>query len=61
MKWKANNDLPDRELRDFLVTHIVGEGAFGRVYLAELEDETIDKYAIKSIRKDRLVERDTIA
>ena len=53
--------MPDRELRDFLVTHIVGEGAFGRVYLAEIDDDTTEKYAIKSIRKDRLVERDAIA
>ena len=55
MKWKAEG-LLDRELKDFLVTHIVGQGAFGKVYFSELADETTEKYAIKSIRKDRLVE-----
>ena len=55
LKWKAEG-LLDRELKDFLVTHIVGQGAFGKVYFSELADETTEKYAIKSIRKDRLVE-----
>lgn len=31
------------------------------MYLAEIDDDTTEKYAIKSIRKDRLVERDAIA
>ena len=59
MKWKAD-EFPERELKDFLITHVIGQGAFGRVYLAELEDESIDKYAIKSIRKDKLVESGTM-
>ena len=59
LKSKANG-LPVRELKDFLITHVVGQGAFGRVYLAELEDESIEKYAIKSIRKDRLVDKGAI-
>lgn len=60
MNSKADG-LPDRSLSDFLVTYIIGQGAFGRVYLAELEDmKDITKYAIKSIRKDRLVEKNAI-
>ena len=34
----------------------MGRGAFGKVYLGELEDSD-EKFAIKNIRKDRLVER----
>ena len=59
MKFKAD-DLPDRKLSDFLVTYIIGQGAFGRVYLAELENKSIEKFAIKSIRKDRLVDKNAI-
>ena len=60
MNSKADG-LPDRSLSDFLVTYIIGQGAFGRVYLAELEDmKDITKYGIKSIRKDRLVEKNAI-
>ena len=58
-KWKANG-LPDRELKDFLITYIIGQGAFGRVYLAELDDVSTEKYAIKSIRKDKLVDKGSI-
>ena len=60
MNSKADG-LPDKKLSDFLVTYIIGQGAFGRVYLAELEDsKDINKYAIKSIRKDRLVDKNAI-
>lgn len=60
MNSKADG-LPDQKLSDFLVTYIIGQGAFGRVYLAELEDsKDINKYAIKSIRKDRLVDKNAI-
>ena len=43
-------------LSSFNVTHLLGMGAFGRVFLAELPS-TGKKYAIKTIRKDRLVEK----
>ena len=59
MRMKADG-LPDRELKDFLVTYIVGQGSFGKVYFAELEDESNQKFAIKAIRKDRLVEKRAI-
>ena len=42
------------------MTHLLGVGAFGRVFLAELP-ATGKKYAIKTIRKDKLVDkRDSI-
>ena len=40
-------------LRDFLVTHLLGRGGFGKVYLGELAGEN-EQFAIKSIRKDKL-------
>ena len=36
-----------------MVTHLLGKGAFGKVYLGELAGEN-EQYAIKSIRKDKL-------
>ena len=58
MEFKAENQ-DEKALNDFFITHILGQGAFGRVYLAELPDVT-EKYAIKSIRKDKLVDSGTI-
>ena len=60
MEYKAD-DLPERNLSDFIVTYVIGQGAFGRVYLAEIENtKDIDKFAIKSIRKDKLVDKNAI-
>ena len=40
-------------LNDFYITHLLGQGAFGKVYRGELDGST-KHYAIKSIRKDRI-------
>ena len=45
------------QLQDFILKRELGRGGFGRVYLAELK-QTGKLYAIKSIRKDRIVEVD---
>ena len=47
------------ELKDFIVKRQLGRGAFGRVYLAELPS-TNRLYAIKGIRKDKLIDTDKI-
>lgn len=45
------------ELSDFKILMVLGRGAFGKVFLGELK---LNKqlYAIKSIRKDVLIESD---
>ena len=45
------------KLQDFKLVTVLGRGTFGKVYLAEL---AVNKklYAIKSIRKDVLLEYD---
>ena len=53
---QKKNELDDAVLSSFKVTHLLGAGAFGRVFLAQLPS-TGKKYAIKTIRKDRLVEK----
>jgi novel protein kinase C theta type len=42
------------ELKDFKLLKILGRGAFGKVFLAELSVNK-ELYAIKSIRKDVLI------
>jgi serum/glucocorticoid-regulated kinase 2 len=46
-------------LESFQIKYVLGKGTFGKVYLTELT-ETGELYAIKSIRKDVLIETDQI-
>ena len=55
----ATPNAPAVELADFTVTGELGKGAFGRVYLAELPS-TGKLYAIKGIRKDKLIDSNQI-
>ena len=48
------------KLKDFCITHVLGTGVFGKVYLGEIPSISTEKYAIKCIRKDKLVERNAI-
>ena len=45
------------KLEDFKLITVLGRGTFGKVYLAELAQNN-KLYAIKSIRKDVLLEYD---
>jgi serine/threonine protein kinase len=45
------------KLDDFVLKTVLGRGTFGKVYLAEL-NQNKQLYAIKSIRKDVLLEFD---
>lgn len=45
------------KLEDFKLVVVLGRGTFGKVYLAELKQNQ-QLYAIKSIRKDVLLEFD---
>lgn len=49
----------DVRLEDFVLKTVLGRGTFGKVYLAELR-QTGQLYAIKSIRKDVLLEFDQV-
>lgn len=49
----------DVKLEDFKLKVVLGRGTFGKVYLAELKQNKI-LYAIKSIRKDVLLEYDQV-
>ena len=58
------------ELKEFTITRQIGSGSFGRVYLGTLDDENGNEagqdgeakqtFAIKNIRKDRLVKNEAM-
>lgn len=49
-------DMIDLELADFEVSKMLGKGAFGKVFKARTNQITGRKFAIKVVRKDKLVE-----
>ena len=53
----ASRKKEDVKLEDFKLITVLGRGTFGKVYLAELRQDK-QLYAIKSIRKDVLIEFD---
>lgn len=55
----ASRKSMDVKLEDFKLKVVLGRGTFGKVYLAELKQNKI-LYAIKSIRKDVLLEYDQV-
>ena len=48
--------IPNVKLEDFEKTMFLGKGTFGKVFLAELT-VTGQKFAIKAIRKDKILEK----
>jgi serum/glucocorticoid-regulated kinase 2 len=55
----ASRKKEDVKLEDFKLITVLGRGTFGKVYLAELRQDK-QLYAIKSIRKDVLIEFDQV-
>ncbi len=53
----ASRKKTEAKLEDFKLITVLGRGTFGKVYLAELIHNK-QLYAIKSIRKDVLLEFD---
>ena len=51
-----SNGREDVRLNDFLITHVLGQGAFGKVFLGELVGSS-EQFAIKTLRKDKLAEK----
>ena len=53
--------MKEKEVKfsDFNMLMVLGRGAFGKVFLAELSTNKV-LYAIKSIRKDILIEMDQV-
>ena len=58
LKGKKNNSIA-ASLQDFEIKMLIGKGSFGKVFLAELPMNG-KKYAIKVIRKDKLIHYDQI-
>ena len=44
------------QLEDFVIRKVIGKGAFGKVFLVENRKEPGEIYAMKSIRKDKIIE-----
>ena len=59
VRRSTKSKVKDITFEDFSITHVLGKGSFGKVYRAELK-KTGEIYAIKTIRKDYLIEMDQI-
>ena len=46
----------DCKLEDFVIRKVIGKGAFGKVFLVENKNEPGQVFAMKSIRKDKIIE-----
>ena len=57
VKRREGTSVEVLTLEDFVIDKVIGRGAFGKVFLATFGDK---KYAIKSIRKDILLEYDQV-
>ena len=54
-----NPSVEATDLNDFILESQIGSGSFGRVFLASLA-RTGEKFAMKAIRKDKLLKTKTI-
>lgn len=59
-KTLKKEDEKEIEFEDFKKLMVLGRGAFGKVFLVELQT-TKELFAVKSIRKDILIEMDQVS
>ena len=59
VRKKNKNDQKEVTFEDFNFLMVIGRGTFGKVFLAEMK-QTKKLYAIKSIRKDVLIQYDQV-
>lgn len=52
----TRNTLQVATLEDFLIRKVIGKGAFGKVYLVENKKDPTQVFAMKSIRKDKIID-----
>lgn len=57
--YVAQNNSREATLEDFTILKVVGRGSFGKVMLVQKKDTKL-VYAMKSLRKDALIEKDQI-
>lgn len=58
MKKKAENlgSNQDSSLDDFKILRVIGKGAYGKVFLVKHRGDDKTLYAMKAMRKDRIIE-----
>ena len=52
--------IHDVSLEDFELICMLGKGAYGKVFLAKLPNVATERFAIKVIRKDKLIRDNTL-
>ena len=58
--WSKMSDLEPAKLEDFKTIRIVGQGSYGKVYLVSHSKQSDQRYAMKIIRKDLLIDQKKI-
>lgn len=57
--YTKNIEEAKADLNDFQIKSVIGKGSFGKVFLVEKKD-TKKVYAMKSLRKDTILDYDQI-
>ncbi|CAG9318196.1 unnamed protein product [Blepharisma stoltei] len=57
--FRASNNSGEVSMNDFTILKVIGRGSFGKVMLVQKKD-TKEVYAMKSLRKDALLEREQV-
>ena len=58
--FMKNKQEKPSELKDFKVKSVIGKGSFGKVFLVQKEGNDQKVYAMKSLRKDVILDYDQV-
>jgi len=56
--YSKNENKKQVTLADFVIQKVIGRGSFGKVFLVQLKSDQSKVFAMKSLRKDVIIDYD---